>query len=86
MIFGIGSRVHLRTCPHGEPGIVRSASNGRVLVDWRDLGMEGRHLIDRLELAGDVPEASSSETPEMRVDSSAESIVCNTQFRLTFGT
>lgn len=81
-----GARVHLRACPHGEPGIVRGVQRGRVLVDWRDLGIEGRHLAERLELIGEVPETSSSETPEMRAESSAESIVCNTQLHLTFGT
>ncbi|MGA8532420.1 MAG: hypothetical protein WB622_22035 [Acidobacteriaceae bacterium] len=47
----IGSRVHLRTCPHGEPGIVDSISKGRAQVTWRDLGITTSHRFERLQPA-----------------------------------
>ena len=81
-----GTRVRLRACPHGEPGIVRGIQRGRVLVEWQDLGIESRHLAERLELVGGVPKTSDSDRPDLPVNSIAESIVCSTQMHLTFGT
>ena len=61
MTFERGARVLLRSCRHGEPGIVRGELRGRILVEWRDLGIEGRHRAERLELVQSVPERDNSE-------------------------
>ena len=42
-LFPPGTLVRLRWCDHGPPGVVAGESRGMVLVDWRDLGMEGKH-------------------------------------------
>ncbi len=41
--FPPNTLVRLRWCPHGEPGVVVGESRGLVLVDWRDLGILGKH-------------------------------------------
>jgi hypothetical protein len=47
--FGIGAHVHLKVCPHGQLGVVTGESRGRVIVEWRDLGIVGRHKADALK-------------------------------------
>jgi hypothetical protein len=37
--FIVGAKVHLRTCPYGQPGIVTGLRRGLVLVNWPDLGI-----------------------------------------------
>lgn len=51
MTFVPGVHVFLRSCFHGEPGIVRGLSRGRVMVDWPDLGVTGLHRPERLVTA-----------------------------------
>jgi hypothetical protein len=54
-----GTRVLLRTCPHGEPGIVRGTDRGRVVVEWTDLGIARRHRPEALQ---SVPIGTRSDT------------------------
>jgi hypothetical protein len=54
--FPTHSRVLLECCRHGQPGFVTGHARGKVIVEWRDLGIVGRHSPDRLRLA--VPEAA----------------------------
>ena len=81
----IGSRVYLRNCPHGEPGIVRGMRRGRIVVDWPDL-MICWHRVEQLQPAADVPEASGFVTPENDPVLNADSVACGTQMQMVFGT
>ena len=51
--FPIGSLVILRNCPSGAPGIVRGVKRNRILVNWVDLNILGRHWPEALRLALD---------------------------------
>lgn len=64
MTFVPGVQVFLRSCFHGEPGIVRGFSRGRVLVDWSDLGIAGVHRPERLVIADSVQQTVLSGTAE----------------------
>jgi hypothetical protein len=44
----LGSRVHLKVCPFGQPGIVTGHSRGKLIVEWLDLGLTTRHVAARL--------------------------------------
>ena len=46
----IGSKVYLRNCIAGDPGIVREISHGMAKVDWPDMPEVGRtkHRLDAL--------------------------------------
>jgi hypothetical protein len=49
--FPVGSLVILGNCPSGAPGIVRGFKRNRVLVNWLDLNILGRHWPEALMLA-----------------------------------
>ena len=49
-VFPEGSRVRLRSCPCGEPGVVRRMLRGRVEVRWPQFKFVGRYRADRLVL------------------------------------
>ena len=46
----IGSKVYLRNCIAGDPGIVREISQGVVKVEWPDMPEVGltKHKLDSL--------------------------------------
>ena len=46
----IGSKVYLRNCIAGDPGVVREISQGVAKVDWPDMPEVGRtkHKLDSL--------------------------------------
>jgi len=70
--FAVGQHVYLRGCRVGEPGRVIRLERGRIIVDWADLSVTGRHSPASLMLAG-----SASESPPSRPaqhNSSAPSI------------
>ena len=48
--FQIGSKVYLRNCIAGDPGVVREISQGVAKVDWPDMPEVGRtkHKLDSL--------------------------------------
>jgi hypothetical protein len=46
-----GDRVYLRNCPVGQPGSVLREERGRIVVNWSDLGLIGRHRAETLILA-----------------------------------
>jgi hypothetical protein len=51
--FAPGSRVHLRTCMVGVPGVVLRMTRGRVEVKWPQFNFVGRYRPDRLALAAE---------------------------------
>lgn len=67
-----GTRVHLRSCPHGVPGIVRGMRRGLIEVEWVDLGITRFHRADQVL---NVPESCDFElsiTVDSKVNSSAK--------------
>ena len=48
----LGARVRLQLCPHGEPGVVVDQKRGKVIVEWRDLGLVGKHAEESLMVVG----------------------------------
>lgn len=59
-LFPLGSRVLLRVCQHGEPGLVVSHARGKLVVEWPDLQFTARFppeslvpvAVNRLNVAG----------------------------------
>jgi hypothetical protein len=52
--FPLHSRVLLKSCPYGPPGVVVKIERCKAVVLWTDLGgppYTGRHSPDRLMLA-----------------------------------
>lgn len=47
-VLGVGTRVRLKFCPHGEPGIVIRIEGNRAVVFWRDLDFLARHSPESL--------------------------------------
>jgi len=60
MTITVGSRVYLRACRAGEPGVVIKAGSGKFTVYWRDLDYWSRHRPESLELV----EVQSTDTQE----------------------
>jgi hypothetical protein len=58
-MIGVGARVLLKTCPHGEPGTVVRIERSRAVVLWHDLDYLARHQPASLvEVAAQSPEKS----------------------------
>lgn len=48
----LGAKVFLRVCSGcGEPGTVIRQERRKLVVHWRDLDLESRHMSERLEIA-----------------------------------
>jgi hypothetical protein len=43
IVFAVGAKVRLLTCPHARPGMVRGTRRNKVLVRWSDLNFVGKH-------------------------------------------
>ena len=54
--ISIGMKVHLRGCPHGQPGTVIRRARGRLTVSWPDIDYLGRHRPDSLIEAAPSPQ------------------------------
>ena len=59
--FPPGALVLLDICPHGQPGRVTGFSRGKIIVEWADIGITGKHQPERLIHA--VSETSQSRKP-----------------------
>ena len=47
-MIAVGARVHLRACPHGQPGTVVRIEGSRAVVLWHDLDYLARHPLASL--------------------------------------
>ena len=53
-MISIGSEVHLKGAPHGQPGRVIRIERSRIVVLWQDLDFIGRHEPASLVEAEDM--------------------------------
>ena len=73
MSFPIGSRVYLRACVVGEPGMVLRKEHSRLVVYWADMDFLSRHPEAALILADVVEPVHLSDALARRGPSLSES-------------
>jgi hypothetical protein len=55
MTITVGSKVYLRACRAGAPGVVIRIQPRRITIHWVDLDYIGHHSPESLELAEQQP-------------------------------